>query len=396
MDRGTGISEIERKAALAMFPYFSKSPVVFDVGSNKGYWADILVHNVRSMILFEPNENLLTYTRVKYDYLKNVDYIDRAIWSVREGIYLTYFVNENNGLSNVLNNSRWDSLPHDSRLVQGITLDSLIPAYILIDLIKIDVEGADFHALMGAKESLASKRIRFIQFENSEHLALAGHSLDMIIDYVRPLGYDVFHFTGEVFTKELDRTAENLYIMDTNFSQGWNKEFIENTKGIKVLFALEIGCFEGLTSRYICDNLLLPNGRMICIDPLTDEYLPGHKDNEMFVGQFERFTRNTNNYPVELVRKKSSEILPSDDFMHYRFGLIYVDGDHREGAVYNDARLAFHLCLKAGYILFDDYDGYDEGTTRGINRWLNEMPPKKFTVVKRGYQLMIQKHENLD
>ncbi len=380
----------ERKAALTLFPYFGKNPVVFDVGSNKGFWSDILVHNVHKMVLVEPNENLLIYTKVKYDYLENVSYHPVAISNEHGHKPFYYFTNQNNGLSSIIYNQHWvdEGLPMKKGSVDVITLDSFTPA-LNIDFLKIDVEGADFLVLLGAEKLLREKRIKFIQFENSAHLKLAGHSLQDILDYVTKFGYDIYDFDGQTFRKAFySPNPENLYIMDAEFTQDWNGEFRKNTKGLKVDFALEIGCFEGMTSRYICDNLLNLGGRMIAVDPLTDEYLPGHPDNDMFVGQYDRFIRNTRTYPVELIRKKSSEVW--DQLKDYRFDFIYVDGDHTEEAVYRDGCLAFSLCKQYGHVLFDDYDGYRDETKRGIERVLNQFAGG-YEVVQRGYQIMIKK-----
>jgi len=385
----------ERKAALTLFPYFSKNPVVFDVGSNKGFWSDILVHNVHKMCLWEPNKRLLTYTMVKYDYLNNVEYHECALSNEsKENADFWYFTNSNNGLSSLIYNQHWvdEGLPMKHGQVFQVSIDDYykpLRKEMIIDFLKIDVEGADFLVLLGAEKLLREKRIKFIQFENSAHLKLAGHSLQDILDYVTQFGYDIYDFDGHTFRKAFySPNPENLYIMDAEFTQDWNGEFRKNTKGLKVDFALEIGCFEGMTSRYICDNLLNPGGRMIAVDPLTDEYLPGHPDNDMFVGQYDRFIRNTRNYPVELIRKKSSEVW--DQLKDYRFDFIYVDGDHTSEAVYQDGCLAFSLCKQYGHVLFDDYDGYRDETKRGIDRVLSQFAGG-YEVVQRGYQIMIKK-----
>ena len=109
-------------------------------------------------------------------------------------------------------------------------------------------------------------------------------------------------------------------------------------KGIPPLtLALEIGAFEGLTTNYICDHMLKPDGRVICIDPMEDYYLKEGSDeetNKMFVGQYERFLKNTKDQPVELQRKTSREAFPG--LKDYLFSFVYVDGDHREEEVYLD------------------------------------------------------------
>lgn len=390
------IPDIERKAALALFPYFSKSPVVVDVGSNKGDWAEVLAANVEKITLIEPNEILLHYSMVRFRYLRNVIYLQAAASNQNGTAEFIYFKDEHDGLSNIVGNKSWDYLFPEHDTVDTIRLDSL--THSPIDFLKIDVEGAEWLVLDGAQRILEGQKIKFISVEYASHINSTGKSFWDIIDLMESFGYGLFDFNGSRFYNipsdtGLPKDTENFYFMDKNFSENWNLEFIENTRGMKFDFVLEIGCFEGLTSRYICDNLLNKEGRMICVDPLTDEYLPGHKDNAMFVGQFDRFTRNTRGYPIELIRKKFEDA--AEEMKHYRFGLIYVDGDHREEPVYLDAQRAFFLCLVGGYILFDDYNGYDEGTKRGIDRFLAEIPPHKYSVVKSGYQLMIHKHENL-
>lgn len=57
-------------------------------------------------------------------------------------------------------------------------------------------------------------------------------------------------------------------------TDSWNQTFIDNTKGLpKFQAVLEIGAYEGKTSRYICENMLLPGGKLIVVDPLQDEYI---------------------------------------------------------------------------------------------------------------------------
>ena len=77
-----------------------------------------------------------------------------------------------------------------------------------------------------------------------------------------------------------------------------------------------------------------------------------------------------------------------------RFGLIYVDGDHTEGGVFNDAVMYWNLLLDSpkgdgGYMLFDDY-GQSEETKRGIDRFL-ETQEGNFRTVVMDYQVLIQR-----
>lgn len=374
------VSIQERKAVLDLFPYFSKNPIVFDVGSNKGAWADILVNNVSEMHLFEPNIKLLHHTMVKYDRLENVVYHNHAVGNDNTSIEFYRFDKNYNGLSSVLYNPKWKDLPYEVVVVMMYSLDYVMRDISHVDFLKVDVEGYEMDVLLGASNSLTSRKVRFIQLEKAEHIHLSGYTFDDVEKYLKLFGYIPMQ----------TEDTENVIFMQEGFTQDWNGEFKKNTQGMKFDFALEIGAFEGLTSRYICDNLLNPGGRMICIDPLTDEYLPGHKDNEMFVGQYDRFTRNTRGYPIELIRKKSVDSF--GQLADYRFDFVYVDGDHTRDAVFLDGCNAFRLTKVGGHILFDDY-GWRSETAEGIEAFLTSHQGK-YVIKVKGYQVMIQKTEN--
>lgn len=386
----TGISTTEVKAVLSIRERCGTDPIVFDIGSNKGDWASILAGNVKEIHLFEPNLMLLHYSMVVFDKLTNVKYNNEAISSESDVKPFYFFTNNNHGLSSLYYNKFWidQDLPMQKGNTKTITLDSYWQSEEIIDIVKIDVEGADFDVLLGAERLLKNKQIKFIQIEHSNHYTLAGRTFEDVVTFIRKYGYEIYHFDGNDFVPySEEKKAENFYIM-AEYTQDWNSEFKKNTKGIKVETALEIGCFEGLTTNYICDNLLKEGGRIICVDPLTDEYLPGHKDNDMFIGQYERFIRNTSGRPVELIRKKSMDAF--EQLKDLRFGLIYIDGDHTEEGVFNDGVKYWNVLKESGgYMLFDDY-GQSEETKRGIDRFLVTQNGN-YNLIIKGYQILIQR-----
>ena len=74
--------------------------------------------------------------------------------------------------------------------------------------------------------------------------------------------------------------------------------------------------------------------------------------------------------------------------------MIYVDGDHTEEGVYQDAILYFERLLTqnqngGGYMLFDDY-GQSEETKRGIDRFLTERAGR-YSLILKGYQVLIRR-----
>jgi predicted O-methyltransferase YrrM len=189
-----------------------------------------------------------------------------------------------------------------------------------------------------------------------------------------------------------------------NYTQNWNQEFIKNTSSLnKMELCLEVGAFEGLTSNYIVENLLIEKGKLICIDPLTDVYLNDKlssldkkkniEDFSYFKDQYSRFINNTKEYldngKIELIREFSSQAFPKlIEKSNNKFDFIYIDGDHRPESVYQDAINSFELCKKNGYILFDDYKWCD--THIGIDKFLEEFQ-ERLIIVFKNYQVLIQK-----
>ncbi len=396
MDQG------EREAVLSLVPYFNQdNRVVVDVGSNKGEWSDLLVHNADEIHLIEPNTKLINYTEIKYDNLKNVIYWNCIAYKEKHFINFHQFGNNNHGLSSIYLNPKWSYLFQNEIKVDAIALDWMACVKSHIDLVKIDVEGAEWDVIQGAEQLIKDHKIKFIQIEYSEHYKVPGYKFQNIIDFMLQFDYLLYKFNGRNFFRpnfEEDYRHTNYYFMQ-EFTEDWNFEFRKNTLGMKCNFALEIGCFEGLTTCYICDFMLNPGGRVICIDPLDETYLTTdldedaqkmNKDFKMFKGQYDRFIRNTKGKPVELIRKLSINVFNNEGFNEFRFDFIYIDGDHREKAVYKDAIASWEVLQIGGHMLFDDYK-WDEGTKRGIDRFLRKYGGL-LTIKVKDYQVLIQKN----
>jgi len=410
------VSTQEKNSILSLFPYVSEKVVALDVGSNKGLWADIIINERDSSTLagqydihlFEPNDIMLNYTRIKYEYNKNITYVGLAAFSADDKqIPFYYFTNENNGLSSIYYNEKWKDLPMKEGVVNTITLDSYCRGMAEVDFIKIDTEGSECDILDGCKEILKNKKAKFVQVEYSPHYKLNGRKFKDLIVYMENFGYYCHWWDGQYYVKvdavdfTEDYRLENfvfsyLPITKYHYTQpSWNKEFIKNTEGLgKFDLVLEVGCFEGLTTNYICDNLLNEGGRVICVDPLEDVYLSDdEKANEgldYFKGQYERFIRNTKGQPVELIRKKSADAY--EYLKQYSFDFAYIDGDHRDISVFRDAVNIFPLIKIGGFMLFDDYENWSSGTKRAIDVFVYRYRKyNRLEVVIKDYQVLIKK-----
>lgn len=186
------------------------------------------------------------------------------------------------------------------------------------------------------------------------------------------------------------------------FTQDWtihlrdsiNKSYA--TIPTKEMACLEIGSFEG-RGTLIIENILCQHNdsRVYCIDPWEDLYV---KDNDqfksidnLFVGQYDRFLKNTHNI---------SKIVPlrgkSDDMVKKVPGEIdfaYIDGDHSPLQVYKDGVNVFNKMKSGGIIVFDDYPWQHNGVKckDGIDRFLQEFSGK-YTLIAMDYHVIIRVH----
>lgn len=402
------VGDEEIKSIEHLLPYLSEKPVIFDIGANKGEWSDIILKGIpeSKVYFFEANIVLIHYLMMKYDYHDNVEFVNRAMYRYPKGkTRFYYFTNRNNGLSSIYHNTEWDNLPMQFGEVMTESVDTYCETSNIdyIDFVKIDVEGAEYDVVVGLMDHLKRDRIKFIQVEYSSHYKVSGYTFQSIFDMVTPNGFKIYLYDGERYsevTEFIEDYGFRNYVITKELisdAQDWNGAFKNSVADLpKVDIALEVGCFEGRTTRWIYENMILPEGRVVCIDPLEDQYLTENLDEAAvkmnselpyFKNQYLRFLRNTKHCVVNLIRKRSAEAYP--ELYALRFGFIYVDGDHREEVVYNDGVQCLELCRVGGHILFDDYT-WSEGTKRGIDRFL-EAKRLNIEIVKMDYQVLIKR-----
>lgn len=402
------IGEEERKLANGLFSFLRNEPVVFDVGANKGEWSDIFFKEYGTnfdLHLFEPNKKLLSYCEVKYEYKNNVKYNGVALADKKGTAQFYYFENYNNELSSLHKQDWWEKeLPLKQREVETTTVNDYciengIP---YIDFVKIDAEGGDYDILVGCVVMMAHSKIRFIQIEYGGHYKVANKKFLDVIKIASVLDYKVYSFTGDNYNEVRhedfieDYHYENYIITKEeihNYSMdgGWLHAFRESVEGLpKFNFMLEVGSYEGLAAKYMCQNMLEEGGRVIVVDPLKDYYTEedDHDAYPYFKQQYQRWRRNTKGLPIELFREDSRDVLPR--FHAFRFCFAFIDGNHEGEVVYADAINTFPIIKNGGYILFDDYNIYTEDTKAGIDKFLQEYQGQ-YNIIKSEYQLLIQK-----
>jgi FkbM family methyltransferase len=402
------IDEQEKQAIIDLFPFMGEKPIVFDVGSNKGHFSDVILNEFLEdceVHLFEPNRKLLSYTQIKYEYKENVKYHNVGLMNENGRKDFFYFENFNNELSSYYNGGKeWDGLPmncEETVILRGDTYGN--GEINKIDYLKIDCEGADMDALLGFENMLSQDKIGIIQIEYSKHWKRSGYEFPALIDICNKYGYSIYWYeignfwkvdtTQEILITPYDNYYITKYEIHNYAISGSNANFILNTSELpKMDLVIEVGTMEGITAKYICENLLNESGRMICVDPLYDYYVTDDpRYHPEFKHQFQRFKRNTRGLPVELWRGESKVMLPELNAL--RADLVYVDGNHYPDWPYHDLCWAFAITKVGGYILADDYNLWAEGTKASIDKFLDEFNGF-YDIVHSNYQILIRKVTN--
>lgn len=88
-------------------------------------------------------------------------------------------------------------------MVKKKTLDSVLPRFKKVSCIKLDIEGGELHALMGARRCLTRSRPLVI-FENGRQASalVYGYEADDFFGFFEEVDMQVFWLSGEPFTPE--------------------------------------------------------------------------------------------------------------------------------------------------------------------------------------------------
>jgi FkbM family methyltransferase len=169
------IGQEEINLVHGLIPFLNPNPVIFDCGSNKAQWSDIILEEYGDnceIYLFEPNPKLLSYTEIKYEYKKNIVFNDLAVSNHNGETNFYYFENFNNELSSLHKQDWWEGeLPVKEKTIHIVKIDTYckLRGIDYIDYLKLDLEGNEPQALEGCEKMLQEDKIRIIQIEYGGH-----------------------------------------------------------------------------------------------------------------------------------------------------------------------------------------------------------------------------------
>lgn len=185
--------------------------VFIDIGANIGLYtllASTLVGENGKVISFEPfayNFNRLKHN-VAQNFNKNIVLEKLAVSEKKEKITIAYDAKEaNRGMASAYLTDFSYSETTDSTSIDGYFRENSLNK---VNFIKIDIEGGEFPALLGMRETLNKYGPVILIEINKEVLARTPYTERAIIEYLNQLGYKQYNWNND---------PQSLHISTNNF-----------------------------------------------------------------------------------------------------------------------------------------------------------------------------------
>jgi hypothetical protein len=188
--------------------------------------------------------------------------------------------------------------------------------------------------------------------------------------------------------------------------QGWSQIFPNVKHNIKNI--LEVGCYEGRATVWLCENVL--DDKNINYNYDVVDTFGGSPNESGMDATIEKLTKNDNfiednfkynisffpNVNFKIYKGFSQNILPTFP-QEEKYDFIYIDASHKADDTFVDAYYAHKMLKVGGIIIFDDYGWKDplrphisQSPQLGIEVF-NTMYEEQYEVILKGYQIGFQK-----
>jgi FkbM family methyltransferase len=167
---------------------------VIDGGANQGDWSATLIRarpELKDIVLIEPNEHLSQALQTRFQDESKVTVKCFALDYRRDKLP---FVLRSKIDTHAHLNFSCPTTENEGGGVLTQTIDELMKElkWPSIDLLKLDLEGFDHYALLGARQTLSEGKISLIQFEVTRAWEQSGCSPCATFRFLDQLGFDLY------------------------------------------------------------------------------------------------------------------------------------------------------------------------------------------------------------
>ncbi len=186
----------------------------------------------------------------------------------------------------------------------------------------------------------------------------------------------------------------------------WDEVFTKLKPPSSIKNILEIGCYEGRATSFLCGKYLEKDTNYYIVDTFggtleeegmgrTSQIL---KEDKNFI--YNNFTHNISFYPninFNINKGNSRFLLPQLEEKGNKYDFIYIDASHRSDDTLNDAYYSHKMLNPGGLLIFDDFGWKDPNQPNPINSpelgilMFFEMYKDLYDINYKGYQIVATK-----
>jgi len=194
---------------------------VLDCGANEGLFSVMAGRRVGPtgrVVALEPSmrEFERLSANVRRNNLESVVVCCREAVTEHDGVATLHVVDGEHAGQNTFGAPVYDGVAVvGDEEVPTTTIDSLVErcGVASVDFVKMDVEGAEFQALSGARKMLARDRPTILVEVNDDALRAQGSSSIALVDLLRKVGYDVMEFGDDGILIPVVGAVESLNVV---------------------------------------------------------------------------------------------------------------------------------------------------------------------------------------
>lgn len=197
-----------------IYNYLKKDDIFLDVGANIGAHTLMAASKIKTgkIFSFEPSSKALRYLKenIQINNLNSIVTIIDKVVSDKNGLE-KFIIGKHSEVDHI---GEKDDQLHEMKTIPSIGLDKFLTEQKInyVDLIKIDVEGAELKVLKGLRGYLAGGKVGMIIFEINSNCGIYGYSVKDMINFLEQYDFLLYSLDSkDKLSKLIVKNVDSLH-----------------------------------------------------------------------------------------------------------------------------------------------------------------------------------------